>query len=818
MKTVVIDQSVWKADLARARLCLGTGKLAPSGFLGLVDRLITTLGAAACWDRPDAALVALGGYGRGELSPRSDIDLLFLCNREGADSGTVESVLYPLWDLGFDVGHALRTPRECGRIAGEDLTAATALMDARLLLGSRALLAEAQRLAGIGRPNSKEQRRWAAQLLAEVETRRSRFGEVSHLLEPHLKEGRGGLRDFQAARWLSACLGSGDSLRAAIAEGRGGYDYLLRVRSALHIAAGRKTDHLTFDFHRDVAANVAPGDGLDAFFASLHRASHTVLATWEAVAAAARPALSRRLLRRECTSPVPVSHLRDALLAWMASDTKLPAAVRATLAEAEPAALGDTLAGAARQALESRVPLAPLLRELYHLGRLGLVAPEVEAVAHQVHYDARHAFTTGVHCLETLGAFEDLWLGLKEREEPHLTLLAGAAARPQAIRLAALCHDLGKAHAPATGRDHAAAGIEITRRVARRLGLAEEDAERAACLVGRHHVLTDIAFGRDVEDSAAWADARAAGLAPASIEDLVALAYADLRATNLRDGSRSWSEWRRDLLLTLYARATRDQEPGVTASTRGFDEGGRVPPKEAAQVPADLLRRLLAMAEHLGERPAAWEIDTLAGGFTEILGVAHAAPRLLSTVTGALTALRFDILSFQVHTWADGTVHLWLRAVNPDAPPAAEVARRLTGSLTGEIAAPATRKPTLADPRADAVPVELTMRLRPGDDPYHSVLELRCRDRQGLIRDLARVFERFGLTVTYALVTTAGPMAQDVFHLRDLLGGRIEGESKTRALLEAVADVARPAEGGHTTTEPARRAEPAQTHMKEGIP
>ncbi|MBI5017775.1 MAG: HD domain-containing protein [Deltaproteobacteria bacterium] len=804
------DPAVAKEQIAQARRALGEGRLRSADYLAVVDGTVSALGRAAQWDVPGRALIALGGYGRGELSPRSDIDLLFLSARSDAPRNSVEAVLYPLWDLGFDVGHGLRTPRECARLATEDLAAATALLDARLLLGDASLLEDARRKAGIRPGGSREMRRWVGRILTEVAGRRERFGEVSHLLEPHIKEGKGGLRDFQAARWILTCLGQTPGTVAAETENAAGaqegYDFLIRARNALHAVAGRKTDHLTFDLHREVAQQVFPGAPVEDFFAALHRASHAVLSAWEELAPAAREALAPRLLRRPLSDAAPRGQrLAQALAAWARSGDPMPPPLRHAVIRGEAGVVGGALVEAVAGTLRSRVPLAPLLHEIHRLGRLSLVAPEVEAVAHQVHYDARHAFTTGVHCIETLAVFEDLWLGLLEKEEPHLTRIAGAVARPPVARLAALCHDLGKGQSEETGEGHAEAGIAPATSLALRLGFDEEEADAVAALVRQHRAIPSIAFGRDLESPASWAEARRASAPPAGLEELVVLAYADLKATNPKGWSGVWSDWKRDLLLTLYARASAET-PTAARAPIGAAKDSRVPPREAAQIPPDLLGHLLQLAQELGDRPAAWKVDLHAGGLAEILGVAHATPRLLSAVTGALAGLRFDILSFQVHTWADGSVHLWIRAAHSKTPPGAEeVARHLTGSLTGEVPAFRPRRSALRDPRTDAIPVEQKIRMRDGDDPYHSVLEVRCRDRQGLIRDLARAFEHHGLTVTYALVTTVGPMAQDVFHLRDIFGGRVEGDAKVRALLASVAaasEVAGPGESEYTRTTP----------------
>lgn len=790
----------WKARIEESRRRLAAGG-DPGEYSRTLDELIGELGRAAGWEGRGRALVALGGYGRRELAPRSDVDLLFLARKRGA-GGDVDRVLYPLWDLGLEVGHAVRTPRDCAELA-DDLTVATSLLDSRPLLGDGELVDEARRRAGIAPGGSRRTRRWAAELIRDVAARRARFGEVSHLLEPHLKEGRGGLRDFQACRWLLACLGTDpgrwlDEHPARESVGKA-VAFVARARSALHGVAGRKTDHLTFEYHQDVAGRVSPSEPLDVFFQDLHRAGHAISTLWEDcerhAARRGRPGRGLRWGREAAAEGLSVR-----LIGWARAGGGLPSDVEADLRGASGEVPAADLLRASKEILRSRLPWAPLLRELHRLGRLGAVVPEVEALTHHVQYDARHAFTTGVHCIETLGILEDLWLGGLERDEPHLTRIAGAMLQPVAARVAALCHDLGKA---ATGNDHAEAGADVVRRVAARLELCAEEAEEAVRLVRVHGRFPAVAFGRDLEDPASWEGLRALAPNPATLDAVVALVYADLRATNPGCWSGVWSEWKRDLLLTAHARAFQDDRdhPGreerlrealrSEASRVGLAAPDalwhRIPPREAAQVPPDLLARLLSLSVQLEDESARWHVAARERT-VEVLGAVRPAPGLYSRLFGALASAGLDVLSFQAHTWSDGVVHLWARARGGESLPSAEDLLRRLGRPGGR--GTGTRG-ALPNPRREATPVAVRVHLLEDAGPFHSVLELQCRDRPGLLSELAAAFEELRVTLEYALVTTDGPAARDVFHVKDIFGGRIDREQKRRALLERVTEIAR---------------------------
>jgi [protein-PII] uridylyltransferase len=796
----------WKNQIQEARHRLGVGSGRPEAWVRLVDDLVRGLGQAAGWDAPGRALVALGGYGREELAPWSDIDLLLLA-KGPVQPEALDAVLYPLWDLGFDVGHALRSPRECATMAASDLTAATAFLDARLLLGDAAVLASARKKTGIGPDGCRDARRWIREIAEDVANRRRRFGDISGLLEPHLKEGRGGLRDYQATRWILRCLGKPLDQGLAASEAHRdlvpSVSRIHRIRNALHAVARRKTDHLTFEHHRQVAALVMPEAPVDRLFEELHRSGHRVATVCDDVIREALPGNRPRRRRRPSGTPLLApQRLTAHIVEWAGCGGPLPEEVRAGLQSGEEAVLTEALREAAGEILRHRTPLAPLLRELHGAGRLVHLCPELAVTAHRVQYDARHAYTTGIHCLETLGTLEDLWLGVLERDEPHLTRIAGSLHQPAAVRIAALCHDLGKANGI---EGHAEGGVRAAVALAESLGLGEEVGALAARLVRHHHQMTDVAFGADLEDPASGRTVWEAAGSVAAVDALLCLAFADLQATNPFHLSGVWSDWKRDLLLTLHARAlavaaqttAQPRRPAQRTTANVERESGlgpdRIPSREARQVPADLLAELLDMATGLDGAAARWKVFRRAEHVTEVLGVATAFPALLSTVTGTLTHLGCGILSFQVHTWPNGLVHLWFRVSNPARPldPTA-VQEALMRNVEDHRAPPRKGPGTLRNLRQEAVPVETRVRIMPESHPHYTALEIRCRDRAGLIRDLACVFERHHLTVEYALATTHGPMARDVFHLKDLLGGRITGADKVKTLLRQIEEVCAP--------------------------
>lgn len=800
-KPHLISISKWKSRLMEARLASARGNGENNSLTALIDELLIHLGKASGWDRPGCALVALGGYGRGRLAPWSDVDLLFLTAKRSRDVD-VDSVLYPLWDLDLEVGHALRTPKDCGIIAAEDLTAATAIMDSRLIIGDGELFSAARKKAGTLKPGGRAARRWIEQIGENVQNRHERFGSICSLLEPHLKEGKGGLRDLQACRWVFACQGESAedffrerSCAKELAEAEG---FIFRARNALHVAAGRKTDHLTFEYHDETASAVMPDEPIGKFFESLHRASHKIASVWKDVAEIAKFPKNRSVFG-ESPSPVKLDEesISGGLLKCCNMGAVFPTWLSKWIREAAPDCASRVVLSCAGRAFASNAPLHPFLLELHRLDKLSLFSPDLAAVVHQVNYDARHAFTTGIHCMEALKTVEELLLGFHGGEESYLTGLAASLPRPGAVRLSALCHDLGKINGVA---GHAEASGPMVLKLARDLGFDVMAAEFAVHLVSSHHLITGIAFGDDLENPDSWQKAMDGAKTIEALDALAVLSHADLKSVNPLEWTGVWTSWKRDLLVCLHSRARAMAEgmnscetqsrksssatPDVEISQDFYEQ---MPVREADHVPPKLLAKLLELHKKMNDVPAAWHLDARSKGITEILGVIHSMPKVLSSITGFLAQRGFNILSVQLHSWPDGILHVWMRAAHPREGSAdSDLTEGLTRSVTGEIDTRPMAGNALPNARNDALPVQTRVRFLPSESPFYTSLEVRCRDRSGLLRDLTCVFEELAVTVEHALVTTHGPMAQDVFQLKDIFGRKIDSAAKKRAILQRV--------------------------------
>ncbi len=542
-------------------------------------------------------IVAQGGYGRSELNPASDIDLLVLYPwRANAYVETVaERILYTLWDAGLVVGHASRTVVGCTKLAQKELKVKTALLDARYLAGDRALYAqfEAAMEAEVLKKNAA---RFYREKLAESRERHARYGNSVFLLEPHVKEGQGGLRDIHTAMWLAKVKYKVKSLRELVHKGvisereRGAIeasqDFIFRIRNALHFMTGAHQDHLLFEFQERVAAELGFGTGDDqravkTFMKTYYTHASTV---WQFSDAVIERCMERphpyRLIGR-----VTGREIREGV--WILNQT-LSVAGPETLRRAphnivtlfrDSQRHGVLLTQGTKRLIREHLGLigdaerrAPAftkpfvdilawkhdvwetLREMHSLGVLCQLFPEFARIDCLVQRDAYHIYTVDEHSLMGIAELERLRRGDYKQESPLLTGVMREIDRPEVLFLAMLFHDVGKGH----GEGHSERGASFVQELAARLLVNEDDALQWEFLVRHHLLMSHLAQHRDTHDPRLVAEfARTVGSVE-NLKALYAMTFADIRAV----GPRVWNNWRDMLLAELYLRTLAFFEQG----------------------------------------------------------------------------------------------------------------------------------------------------------------------------------------------------------------------------------------------------------------
>ncbi|MBH1933988.1 [protein-PII] uridylyltransferase [Streptomyces sp. AV19] len=778
---------------ARLRLLGGAAPAGPALRTALARLTDEWLGALL-GRAHGVALVAVGGYGRGELSPRSDLDLLLL-HHPTADPGHVAAVAdrvwYPVWDMGLALDHAVRTPAGARATAGDDLKVHLGLLDARHLAGDPALTT-ALRTTAYADWRAQAPRR-LPELRELCEERARRQGELRFLLEPDLKEARGGLRDATALRAVAASW-LADAPRQGLDEAR---ILLLDTRDALHRTTGRATDRLTLQEQDQVAAALGLPDA-DTLLRRVYRAAATVShsgdATWREVGRVLRSRSGRPRLRRVLggrggrggfvePERVPlaegvVEQDGEAVLARTARpdrDPVLPLRAAAAAARAGLPLATHTvrrLRGAGplpepwpAEAREQFVTLLgagePTVAAWEALEAEGLVSrllPEWERVRHRPQRNAVHRWTVDRHLVETC---------------VRAAALARRVARPDLLLVAALLHDIGKGHDQG---DHSVTGAAVARDVTLRIGFGDGDASVVATLVRHHLLLVETATRRDLDDPATVRAVTDAVADAETLELLHALTEADALAT----GPAAWSAWRASLVADLVRRAA-----AVLAGEPAAERAVPPPPTPAQE-------RLAART--LASGGLAVELSAGADGAELLLAVPD-QPGVLPAAAGVLALHRLAVRTADLRA-VDGSVLLlrWrVAAEYGELPEAArlrnDLVRALDGSLdvAGRLAereAAYAGTGTGAGRRRGTVPPP-SVTVAEGGSRSATVLEVRAEDGPGLLHRIGRALEGAGVWVRSAYVSTLGGSVVDAFYVTGV-GGEPLGESAAGEVAGAV--------------------------------
>jgi len=552
------------------------------------------------------AVIAVGGYGRAEMAPHSDVDLLFLTpwKMTGWAESVIESMLYMLWDMRLKVGHASRTVKECLRLGAEDITIRTALLEHRFLVGEARLAAElTQRLRdelfrGTG-PQFIEAK------LAERAERHRRQGGQRYVLEPNVKEGKGGLRDLQTLYWIAKYLHGVDEVSELVGTGlfsneeyrqfEQAEDFLWAVRCHLHLLSGRAVDQLTFDMQVDVAQRMGYEDragrrGVELFMQEYFREATKVgeltrifLTGLEARHVKKVPRLEGLLRRRKKLRPGyridlnrlniadPAAFLADKLNLLRIFDEAMrtgylihPDAMR--LVAANLHLIDDEM----REAPEAARIFLDLmlnhgnperaLRRMNELGVLGAYIPEFEPIVAMMQYNVYHHYTVDEHIIQCIATLERIESGELAEELPLCSAILKEGVNRRVLYVALFLHDIGKGRP----EDHSVAGAQIARRVAPRLGLDPEEVETVEWLVRYHLFMSDMAQKRDLSDPRTLRDFAKAVKSRKRLDLLTVLTVCDIRGV----GPGTWNNWKAMLLRRLHSLATIALEEGLEALNR----------------------------------------------------------------------------------------------------------------------------------------------------------------------------------------------------------------------------------------------------------
>ena len=765
-----------------------------------VDGALAELADAA----PAVAVVAVGGYGRAELSPHSDVDVLLVTS--GQPREAVRELLYPLWDAGFQVGHAVVTPKEAVERARGDLDAATALLAARLVAGPAGLFDDllARRRRWLARDGPRLTRR----IVEGTAARHRQVERAGWVLAPDLKHDVGGLRDLHAVGWLAAlAVGwaweagdpGGSARRAFRPELAAAGELLLAVREALHGQSKRKLDRIRMDLQPAVARalGLAGDDAADQVMAAVHTAARTV----EHLAAEEAETLAGALLQRGPRRTGTVRRLpggvrlEDGVLVAepaAAPDPDLVAADRVVTARAATGRPGaaSTRAWLARAFQRPPVGLwPPELRAAFvellagphavdacelldYLGGWTVLLPEWAGVRGRAQHDPWHRYTVDGHLFATVAGARRL--AASEAEPVDLDVLC----------LAALLHDVGKG----SGQDHSVAGERLARRAAARMGLAGEQLEDVATLVRHHLLLVDTATRRDLDDPAVVTAVAAAVSTPRRLRLLRLLTVADGLAT----GPTAWSGWKHSLVADLCHRVAAALEHGPP--TGPADPATAAPQLErhrpalagragallaalpaaygASATPEELAAELQLVAEPLGPSEVRFHVEPGPDGRARVVICVPDRPGALARTAGVFALHRVSVLRAQAWSTSEGA-SLQRLLVDPLVTPAWDrLATDLEAAWSGRLAVEARLERKARDYRVPA-PVVPDVRVLADASDSATVVEVRATDALGLLYAITAALGDLDLDIRTATIDTLGDRVVDAFYVTSPSGDKL---------------------------------------------
>ena len=780
---------------------------------------------------PSVCLMAVGGYGRAELAPYSDVDLLLLYSssqKEGLPP-LIEKILYPLWDLGLDVSCSSRSISECLKMAQSDLHIKTGLIDSRYLDGEYEFF---RNLYGLFTKKilHRKVQRFAEGLAKDLHLRHQKYEDPAHALEPNIKEGEGGLRDFQIGRWIIRAKYKTDRWDSILFPDHSrmldkSLQFLWAVRNQLHLLSERRQDDLTFELQEKIApvlgfscATEGIEEMMRAYHLSTQRISNFVHDILER--ALHEPSVFRKaffffqrkkidedfgIAYGELHLSDPVTFKRDPTQLMrlfehcQTHQAKMDFRIEEAAIEALPfiddrfrnsAIVNQTFLSILRKGKGVENPL----RKMHELGFLSRFIPEFSDVEGKVHYDLYHVHPVDVHSILAVEELAKLRDGLYQEDYPLLTSLIREVENPEILFLTALLHDIGKGKEG----DHAVVGAEMVQQIGERMGLSVKERDLIGFLVSHHLFMLETAFRRDLHDEQVVFRFANEVKDSNQLKMLYLLTFADVKAV----GPDAWTSWKNTLLMELFLKTSHFFESD--AVTGPFLKGDEMIKTLEISLSPELF---LEYAEHLPDRYLScyssaeishhiemarsiekelllveWEIEK------EIRAKVTVCTKdrygLFSRITGSMFLNRLNILEAQIHTWGNGVAldAFWVEDATKDVERRLQQFKKDLGEILGgkvslkDLLAKGKESNGIRQKVIPKVPGEV--KINNHDSDFYTIVEVTGEDRLGILYEITQALTDYGCDIHFARISTLGNRIVDVFYIQDTWGEKIEGKNR----------------------------------------
>jgi [protein-PII] uridylyltransferase len=793
------------------------------------------------------AVLAVGGYGRGVMGPSSDTDLLFLRAYKASPhtESVIEYMLYALWDMGLKVGNAFRTPLECARLAEADVTIKTSLLDARHICGDATLSDEMIALFHKEAVRGFDAK-FIADKLAERDARHARQGDARYVVEPNIKEGKGGLRDLQTLYWIVKHIHGGHNLEAVLHAGpftpqeyalfMRASRFLWTVRCHLHFVTGRPEERLSFDLQPEIAARLGYRDrrgqqSVERFMKRYFLVAKDVGNLTRILAAKLeadqkkKPEGLRRFLPQRPPQPlsepgfvIDAGRLSVTGEAVMANDP-LNMVRLFTLARREGKDIHpDALTAVTRhlRRMTDTVRRSPVgralileailegddpglvLRRMNEAGLLGRLIPEFGGIVAQTQFNMYHHFTVDEHTIRAVEAIAAMEQG-RSSASPLVRDVLPQLENRRALYLAMLLHDTGKGKG-----DQQIVGAVTARNACTRLGIDQAETELVAWLVGHHLEMSETAQKRDISDPRTVAKFAEIVGSLERLRLLFVLTIADIMAV----GPGVWNAWKGQLLTELFhvtaaaLRGGRTDEEGVLSDLDARAEKRREQLIDRlGSVPPLMLELETAYWTGFDVEDLAWQAEALARGGEVVAhrlrGEQGALALMISgsdrtglfaDIAGTLANLGANIVSAQVFTSRTGRIVdlFMLHDVRGTAFGVGDPGRLVKLELAIHAALRGDAPPSTAKYRVNqreaAFMIQPSVQIHDDLSADCSVIDIAGRDRPGLLHEVAAVLAEHKISIRSAHVGSYGERVFDAFYVQTARGAKLRTKAQKETL------------------------------------